>query len=139
MVSSSPRTFSALSQCSNIVSIGKTEDVNAEVGLASGSKPPNSYGISLEERQSYFGDLIAPLSRVLPPLQQSGRNDLIAQLGRGLASRTNQKKMQKANKDMAKGKTKNVDALEGGLKWVSLMGLKLVVIEQSLTLMAAHC
>jgi hypothetical protein len=94
--------------------------------------------MSLEERQAYFGDLIAPLSRVLPPLQQSGRNDPIAQLGRGLASRTNHKKVQKANKDMAKGKTKNVEALEGGLKWVSLMELKSIATEGSLTLMAAH-
>ncbi|KAJ5218504.1 uncharacterized protein N7498_000603 [Penicillium cinerascens] len=101
------------------ICIGKTEDVNAEVGLASqGSRRPNFYGISPEERQAYFGDLIAPLSRVLPPFQQNGRNDPIAQLGRGLASRTNRQKIKKANKDMAKGKTTNIDSLEGGLKWL---------------------
>ena len=122
-------SFLRLGQCPKIVSIGKTEDVNAEVGLASqGSRRPNSYGISPEERQAYFGDLIAPLSRVLPPLQQNGRNDPIAQLGRGLASRTNQKKIQKADKDMAKGKTKNVDSLEGGLKWVRRLELNIIAI-----------
>lgn len=44
-------------------------------------------------------------------------------LGRGIASRGDQKKMQKVQKELAKGrgKTKNLDALEGGLKWVSLI------------------
>ena len=101
--------------------MGKTSDVDAEVGLASGSRQSNSYGSSPEERRAYFGNRIAPLSRVLPPSQQNGRNDPIAQLGRGLASRTNQKKMQKADKEMAKGETKNINTLEGGLKWVSFM------------------
>jgi hypothetical protein len=67
-----------------------------------------------------FGNRLAPLSRVLPSLQQSGRNDPVAMLGRSLASRTNQKKMQKAEKDMAKGKNKSIDALEAGIQWVSL-------------------
>jgi hypothetical protein len=53
-------------------------------------------------------------------LQQNGRNDPVAMLGRSLANRTNQKKMQKAEKDITKGKkNKNLDSLEGGLKWVS--------------------
>lgn len=125
-------SFLCLGQCPNIVSIGKTEDVNAEVGLAfQGSRRPNSYGISPEERQAYFGDLIAPLSRVLPPLQQNGRNDPIAQLGRGLAIRTNQKKIQKADKDMAKGKTKNMNSLEGRLKWVRRMALNFIAIKRA--------
>ncbi|KAJ5909107.1 hypothetical protein N7495_001789 [Penicillium taxi] len=101
------------------ICIGKTEDVNNEVGLAPGSQQPKSFAISPEERRAYFGSLIAPLSRVLPPLQQNGRSDPIAMLGRGLASRTNQKKIEKAEKEMAKGKkTKNVDSLEGGLRWL---------------------
>jgi hypothetical protein len=93
------------------------------------------------ERQAFFGGLIAPLSRVLSPLQQSGRNDPVAMLGRSLASRTNQKKMQKAEKDITKGKkTKNLDALEGGLQWVSLTILNLSQSEgQSLITMAAYC
>jgi hypothetical protein len=102
-------------------SVGKTTDVDAEVGIASASRRSDSfYGLSPEERQAYYGDLIAPLSQVLPPLQQSGRSDPIAMLGRGLASRDSQKKMQKAEKNIAKGKTKDLDSLEGGLKWVSL-------------------
>ncbi|KAE8451320.1 hypothetical protein EG329_003949 [Mollisiaceae sp. DMI_Dod_QoI] len=101
------------------ICIGKTTDVDAEVGIASASGQSNSfYGLSPEERQAYYGDLIAPLSRVLPPLQQSGRSDPIAMLGRGLANRGNQKKMKKAEKGIAKGKTKDLDSLEGGLKWL---------------------
>lgn len=89
--------------------------------MASASGRSNSsYGLSPEQRQGYYGDLIAPLSRVLPPLQQSGRSDPIAMLGQGLSSRDSQKKMQKAQKDVAKGKTKDLDSLEGGLKWVGL-------------------
>jgi hypothetical protein len=92
--------------------------VEASVGLAPPPGPrTSSYGISPEARQAFFGDLLAPLSRVLPPLQQNGRNDPVAMLGRSLASRTNQKKMQRAEKDMTKGKkNKKLNALEGGLQ-----------------------
>ena len=108
-----------------LCSIGKTTNVDAEVGVASASGQSGSmYSLSPEERIGYYGDRLAPLSRVLPPLQQSGRSDPIAMLGRGLASRTNQKQMRKADKDMASGKTKKVDSLEKGLTWVSLMAEK---------------
>jgi hypothetical protein len=108
--------------------------VEASVGLAPPPGPrTSSYGISPEERQAFFGDLIATISRVLPPLQQNGRNDPVAMLGRSLANRTNQKKMQKAEKDITKGKkNKNLDALEGGLKWVSLTKLNLLQFEFSI-------
>jgi hypothetical protein len=76
--------------------------------------------LSLEERLGYYGDRIASLSRVLLPLQQSGRSDPIATLGRGLTSRDSQKKQQKAEKDLAKGKTKKLNHLEGRLQWVRL-------------------
>ncbi|KAF3391459.1 hypothetical protein F1880_007675 [Penicillium rolfsii] len=102
------------------ICIGKTQDVEASVGLAAPPGPrTNSFGISPEGRLAFFGDLIAPLSLLLPPLQQIGRNDPAAMLGRTLANRTNQKKMQKAEKDITKGKkNKNLDSLEGGLKWL---------------------
>ena len=73
-----------------------------------------------EERQACYGNLISPLSSVMPPLRQSGRNDPIALLGRGMSSRDSQKKFQKAQKKLQSGKSKDVDALEKGLKWVSL-------------------
>ncbi|GLI81851.1 hypothetical protein PoHVEF18_010243 [Penicillium ochrochloron] len=103
------------------ICIGKTQDVEATVGLnVSPYQRQDMYGLAPEQRQMLFGDLVAPLSRVLPPLQQSGRNDPVAMIGRSLASRTNQKKIQKAEKDMAKGKNKSIDALQGGMQWVSL-------------------
>ncbi|KAJ5633242.1 hypothetical protein N7490_009581 [Penicillium lividum] len=102
------------------ICIAKTKDVDAELGLDSTSTQQSLYAVSPEARRAQYGDLIAPLSRVLPPLEQRGRNDPIAMLGRGIASRGDQKKMQKVEKEMAKGrgKTKNLDALEGGLKWL---------------------
>ncbi|UKZ73746.1 hypothetical protein TrVFT333_001396 [Trichoderma virens FT-333] len=93
--------------------IGGSANVDAEVGISQGSAQPYSINVSPEERVACYGDLIAPISQILPPLQQSGRNDPIAMLGRGLASRDSQKKMEKAQKDMKKGKNKNVNNLEG--------------------------
>jgi hypothetical protein len=92
--------------------------VDAEVGIPPGAARPNSIDVSPEERQACYGDLISPLSQVLPPLQQSGRNDPIALLGRGISSRSDQKKFEKAQKKMQSGKSKNIDALEKGIKWV---------------------
>lgn len=36
-----------------------------------------------------------------------------------MSSRESQKKMEKAQKKLEKGKSKDIDNLEGGLKWVS--------------------
>ena len=117
-----PDVFSIFFQSADIYSIGKTVDVDNEVGVASASgRSDLLFGISPEERQARYGDLIAPLSRVLPPLQQNGRSDPIAMIGRGLSSRASQKKMQKAEKDSAKGKTKKSTSLEADLKWASLV------------------
>ncbi|KAM0253651.1 hypothetical protein ACHAQJ_007163 [Trichoderma viride] len=97
--------------------IGSSKDVDAEVGISPGAARPDSINVSPRERQAYYGELIAPLSQVLPPLQQSGRNDPIAMLGRGMSSRDGQKKLEKAQKKLDKGKSKDIDSLEGGLKW----------------------
>jgi hypothetical protein len=95
--------------------------VDSEVGISPGAARPDSISVSPTQRQAYYGELIAPLSQVLPPLQQSGRNDPIALLGRGMSSRDSQKKLEKAQKKLDKGKSKKLDSLEGGLKWVSLL------------------
>ncbi|KAJ5805386.1 uncharacterized protein N7503_002988 [Penicillium pulvis] len=103
------------------ICIGKTKDVDEVLGLCSSTARPQSlHSVSPEERRAQYGDLVAPLSRVLSPLEQRGRSDPIAMLGRGIASRGDQKKMQKVQKELSKGrgKTKNLDALEGGLKWL---------------------
>ncbi|KAJ5938691.1 hypothetical protein N7466_001825 [Penicillium verhagenii] len=103
------------------ICIGKTKDLEAELGLNPASSQSQSlFGATPGQRCAQYGDMIAPLSQVLSPLEQSGRNDPIAKLGRGLASRGDQKKVQKAEKDMAKkgGKNKKLDSLEGGLKWL---------------------
>ncbi|KAH8121290.1 hypothetical protein LI328DRAFT_171976 [Trichoderma asperelloides] len=98
--------------------IGSSTDVDAEVGIPKGDARPYSINASPRQRIACYGDLIAPISQVLPPLQQCGRNDPIALLGRGMSDRDNQKKIEKAQKESEKGKRKEIDNLEGGLKWL---------------------
>ncbi|KAM0450628.1 hypothetical protein ACHAPV_010412 [Trichoderma viride] len=99
--------------------IGTTKDVDAEVGIVSNTNRGKTYGDSSPEaRIDSYGNLVAPLSRILPPTSQNGRTDPIAMFARGLADRTSQKTLGKAEKDASKGKNKKLDALEGGLKWL---------------------
>ncbi|KAL7937848.1 hypothetical protein V8C35DRAFT_319912 [Trichoderma chlorosporum] len=98
--------------------IGTSTDVDAEVGISQGGSRRYSGNISPEERLSYYGDLVAPISHVLPALQQSGRSDPIAMLGRGMSNKDRQKKLEKAQEELRKGKRKDIDKLEGGLKWL---------------------
>lgn len=103
-------------------SICKSKDVDAAVGVSSFSgRRPMSSDMSPEGRIASYGGSLAPLSIRLPPAQNSGRNDPIAMLGHGIANRSNQKKAKKAQEDMAEGKTKKWDSLEGGLKWVRII------------------
>ena len=88
-----------------------------EVGLSLQRKPLD--GSSPEDRLMCYGDLVAPLSRTLPPLERVGRNDPIAMLGRGIGHRDDQRKRKKAEEKIGKGKSEKGDELEGGLKWVS--------------------
>lgn len=97
-------------------SIGSSTDIDAEVGIPPGDARPYSINISPRERLACYGDLIAPISQILPPLQHSGRNDPIALLGRGMSNRDSQKKIKRAQKKLEKGKSKRIDNLEGDLK-----------------------
>jgi hypothetical protein len=99
-------------------SIGKSKDVDNEVGMASNRGP--GPGARPEDRVVVYGNLVAPLTDVLPPLQNSGgRSDPLAMLGQRFSDKSNDKQLRKAQKDMQKGKTKKYDALEGGLQWVN--------------------
>ncbi|KAL7915889.1 hypothetical protein GGI35DRAFT_9964 [Trichoderma velutinum] len=100
------------------ICIGSSADVDAEVGISQGSSRSYSTNVSPGERIASYGDLLAPISQVLPPLQQSGRNDPIAMLGNRMSSRDRQKKLEKAQEKLQKGKNKDMDSLEGGLKWL---------------------
>ncbi|KAL7782026.1 hypothetical protein V8C37DRAFT_398037 [Trichoderma ceciliae] len=100
------------------ICIGTATDVDTEVGISPGTARPDSINASAAERQAYYGELIAPLSQVLPPLQQSGRNDPIAMLGKGISSRDSQKKLDKAQRRLDRGRSKGKEKLEGGLKWI---------------------
>lgn len=100
-------------------SIGRAKDVDNEVGIYSSGGQQRTTDARPEARVAAYGNLVAPITRLLPPQQQGGRNDPLAMLGGGLSKRENKKKMEKAQEEMAKGKTKEFDQLEGGLKWVS--------------------
>ena len=77
-------------------------------------------GASPENRIAAYGNLVAPLSEILPPQQNQGRNDPLAFIGKGIGAKQSRKKMEKAQKDAAEGKSKKLTSIENGLKWVSL-------------------
>ncbi|KAH8698683.1 hypothetical protein BGW36DRAFT_295041 [Talaromyces proteolyticus] len=99
------------------ICIGKSKDVDAEVGISS-SASRSAPGTLPEDRVARYGNLIAPLSDVLPPLANSGRQDPLAAFGQRIGNKADDKKVRKAREKMEKGKTDKFDALEGGLQWV---------------------
>lgn len=100
-----------------IPSIGHTKDVDNETGVATQSQGFRSRN-DPKSRLAEYGNTVAPLSVVYPQQQNIGRSDPIAMLARGIGSRDNQKKIDKANKNAQKGKSKKANSLEGDVKWV---------------------
>lgn len=88
-----------------------------------GSNAPGAFGASYMQRLQSYGGLIAPLTTILPPLQNSGRNDLSAQFGARLSSKQQAKAWEKAQKDLSKGKGKKAQSLEKNFHWVSGVSL----------------
>lgn len=79
-------------------------------------------GARPEDRVAVYGNLVAPLTDVLPPVQNSGgRSDPLVMLGQRFSDKSNDKQLRKAQEDMQKGKTKKYNALEGDLRWVSFL------------------
>jgi hypothetical protein len=68
-----------------------------------------------EHRLSSYRNLLAPLSMVLAPLAQSGRNDPIAMIGRRFGDKKAQDSIKKARESAAKGEYKD----QADVKWVS--------------------
>jgi hypothetical protein len=96
-------------------SICKAKDVDNEVGISSDGRGPGHGGAGPEDRIAFYGNRIARLSTVLPPLQKhGGRSDPLAMLGQTFSNRDNDRKMRRAQRKMEKGKTEKFDALEGG-------------------------
>jgi hypothetical protein len=115
-----------------LFSIGNGANVDQELGFWSGSGGAvqqtqqlqlqgmsTSYNSLGQQRLAAYGSYVAPLDLVLPPLQQPGRNDPIAMLGRRVETKANNKKKEKAQEDMMEGKAGKMNDLEKGLKWVS--------------------
>jgi hypothetical protein len=96
--------------------ICKSRDIDATVGCPNSfaTNPPPGAGY-IDKLLSY-GSLVAPLTS-LPPVN-AGRTNLLAQLGAGLSSRSQQKTQNKAAKDLASGKMKRITAIEENFNWV---------------------
>jgi hypothetical protein len=80
-------------------------------GFGAGSNSPGAFGASYMQRLQSYGTLLAPLTTILPPLQNSGRNDLSAQFGARLSSKQQSKAWEKAQ------------SLEKNFHWVSGVSL----------------
>jgi hypothetical protein len=95
--------------------------LNSFFGLPPSSKMPNQSlaGITPEARLAAYRGLLAPPSLVLPPAAGGGRNDPIAMLGRGMASRDAQKKIEKAQEKAREGKFDDKAMAGAEVKWVS--------------------
>ena len=76
-------------------------------------------GATPQERLAAYRGLLAPPSLVLPPAARGGRNDPIAMLGRGMASRDAQKKVEKAQEKAREGNFDDKDMAGAEVKWVS--------------------
>jgi hypothetical protein len=92
-------------------------------GFGAGSNSPGAFGASYMQRLQSYGTLLAPQTTILPPLQNSGRNDLSAQFGARLSSKQQSKAWEKAQKDLSKGKGKKAQSLEKNFHWVSGVSL----------------
>lgn len=103
-------------------SICTAKEVNAEVGL-SPNEPRRDFvsGLSPQDKVTTYGDLVASLTRVLPPAENIGRQDSIAGLGNFLNGRRTRKKVAKAERRDAwkRGENKRMSQLESSLQWVS--------------------
>ena len=95
--------------------------LNSFFGLPPSNTMPNQSlaGASPQERLAAYRGRLAPPSVVLPPAARSGRNDPIAMLGRGIASRDAQKKVGKAQEKASEGKFDDKDMAGAEVKWVS--------------------
>ncbi|KAF2156337.1 hypothetical protein K461DRAFT_310817 [Myriangium duriaei CBS 260.36] len=101
------------------ICIGKSKDLDIELGIFTHSRQQAShYACSPEQRLDSYNGLVAPLSVVLPPLENVGRKDPIAMLGRGIGARESQRKSRKAEKSAARGRNRRGDNTGDDLKWV---------------------
>lgn len=102
-------------------SVMTTQCLNSTFGVSSSRALPSQpmAGAPPEARLAAYRGILAPVSMVLPPAARGGRNDPIAMLGRGMASRDAQKKVQKAAEDAQEGKLSAKDGAAVEVKWVS--------------------
>jgi len=98
--------------------ICKSRDIDDTVGCSNSFATCSPPGAGYIDKFLSYGSLVAPLTS-LPPVNV-GRSDLLAQLGAGLSSRSQQKTQKKAAEDMASGKMRRTTAMEENFNWVWL-------------------
>ncbi|EED17477.1 hypothetical protein TSTA_113030 [Talaromyces stipitatus ATCC 10500] len=99
------------------ICIGKSKDVDTEVGISSNGGA--GLGAQPEDRAAFYGNHLAPLTNVLPPLQNSGgRSNPLAMLSQQFSDKDNDKKIRKTQEKLAKGKADKYNALERSLQCV---------------------
>lgn len=116
-----PLVYEEVRRLTDVVnSICNAKDVDGELGLSQYDAQrrfiPGPYP---QDRVAAYGGLLAPLTKVLPPVENAGRHDPLAGIGNFLNNRATQKKVRKAQKREAKGKDKKMNRLEGSVQWVS--------------------
>ncbi|KAI5479931.1 hypothetical protein MNV49_002221 [Pseudohyphozyma bogoriensis] len=104
--------------CGLEVQLMSTQQLNNLIGIYSPPSSSSTFSLDPLSRLQQLGLAVAPVSSILPPLQASGRQDPLAQLGAGLTSRSQKKAEEKASKDAAKGKMKKSDKLDGAFLWL---------------------
>ncbi|KIW45764.1 hypothetical protein, variant 2 [Exophiala oligosperma] len=115
------------------ICICTAKEVNAEVGL-SPNEPRRDFvsGLSPQDKVTTYGDLVASLTRVLPPAENIGRQDSIAGLGNFLNGRRTRKKVAKAERRDAwkRGENKRMSQLESSLQWLMVRRASPGTVEQ---------
>ncbi|KAK4502871.1 hypothetical protein PRZ48_006297 [Zasmidium cellare] len=100
------------------ICIGKSDNVDQEAGIY-GRTSPQQYNSDPESRVAAYGDRLARLSSVHPPLANVGRSDPIAMLANGMSKRSAAKKAEDAAKERAEGKKlKKKDDPDASLQWL---------------------
>ncbi|KAF2164553.1 hypothetical protein M409DRAFT_24953 [Zasmidium cellare ATCC 36951] len=99
------------------ICIGKSDNVDQEARVY-GRSSSQQYSSDPESRIAAYGNRLAPLSSVHPPLANTGRSDPIAMLANGMSKRSAAKKAEDAAKDRAEGKLKKKDDPDAKLQWL---------------------
>lgn len=101
------------------ISIGKTRDVDNELGISTYQQQRMPCATPAIDRVASYGPRVAFLTNILPDLPAQGRQDPIALAGRFFGQRSDQKKARRAQKRQDKGRRERLFFSGGEIEWVS--------------------